>query len=217
MNQKIIFPFIIYVIATAYLVPLQAQVAFGIGGKKAEEIKFQKDENGKIVFYEVVTTDTVPRDTLWKNAMIWTKSILNEKTDKITFENQLYGTIEAETGFMLYIPSLISKMPHGRLTYKVTLDIKDRKYRYTFSDFVFQYYKQDRRDFTYKPVKGSLRPLEKQKYPGYQSAWNHHKVTVKEHIEGQIATLKAEMVKMNKERPDSQTDSDKPVKRTKDW
>ncbi len=191
----------------------QAQLSVSFKKKKAP-VTFQKDENGKIIFYEVVSTDTVPRDTLWKNGLSWMKSITDGKTDKITFENQLYGTIEAEVGMMLYVPSLVTKMPHGRLTYKVSLDIKDKKYRYTFTDFVFQYYQQSRKDFKYKPVKGSYRPLEKEKYPGYQTAWYNHKITVKEHIDGQIANLKTEMVKINKPKP---LVEEKPVIKTKDW
>lgn len=192
----------------------QAQLSVSFKKKKTETIKFQKNENGKIIFYEVVAADSIPRDTLWKNAMIWVKNALSEKSDKITFENQLYGTIEAETSMMLYVPSIITKMPHGKLTYKIILDIKDRKYRYTFTDFIFQYYQQDRKDFKYKPVKGSYRPLEKEKYPGYQTAWNNHKYTVKDHVDGQIANLKTEIIKFTK--LESAT-IEKPIIKTKEW
>jgi len=192
----------------------QAQLSVSFKKQQSEPAKFARDENGKIVFYEVVSADSTVRDTLWKNGLMWVKNALNGKTDKITFENQLYGTIEAETSLMLYVPSIITKMPHGKLTYKIALDIKDRKYRFTFSDFVFQYYKQDRRDFTYKPVKGSIRPFEKEKYPGYQTAWNNHKYTVKSHVEAQIANLKTEMVNFNKP---PIIDIETPVIKTKEW
>ena len=183
--------------------------------KKPEKVPFPKDENGKIIFYEVVSTDTVPRDTLWKNAKVWIYGILNDKADKILLEDYLAGSLEAQTSFMVYTPSLISKMPHGVISYKVSIDIKDKKYRYTFTDFVFQYYKQDK-NLKYVPVKGSIKPLEKEKYPGYQAAWDLHKQTVKKRIEGQIAYLKAEIVKQNKA-PIPENNTEKPVIKTKDW
>lgn len=191
-----------------------AQLSVSFKKENKEILKFQKDETGKIIFYEVVNADSTSRDTLWKNGLMWVKNVLYDKNDKILFENQLYGTIEAETSLMLYVPSIITKMPHGRLTYKIILDIKDRKYRYTFTDFVFQYFQQDRKDLKYKPVKGSYRPLEKEKYPGYQTAWNNHKYTVKAHIEKQIANLKTEIIKVNTL---PKVDVDLPLIKTKEW
>lgn len=190
--------------------------------KKKNESKldytFQRDENKKIVFYEIVNIDSVERKLLYENALIWAKSVLVDKSDKITFENELMGTIEAESGFMVYIPSIISHMPHGRITYKILIEIKDKKYRYYFSDFVFQLYQQDRRDFKYKPIKGNFKPLEKEKYMGSQSAWNSHKRTVKETISSQIENLKIQMTKKPFEASSIKEDStNKPVIKSKDW
>lgn len=161
----------------------------------AEKTVFQKDENGKIIFYETVDIKEVSRDTLWENGLIWVKSLFTDKADKITFESKLHGSVEAELGFMVYIPSIISKIPHGKITYKLTLQVVKGAYSYTFTDFVFQYYRQDRQDLKYKPVKKSIRPLEKEKYPGYQDAWDNHRAYTKRLIEGQIKNLKEQMAK----------------------
>ena len=186
--------------------------------KFKETTTFQRDENNKIVFYEIINIDTIERKYLYENALIWLKSTLVEKNDKITFENELMGTIEGESGFMVYVPSIISHMPHGKISYKVQLEIKEKKYRYYFSDFIFQYYQQDRRDFKYKPVKSALKPLEKEKYMGSQNAWNAHKVTVKETIDGQIANLKLQMAKKPLVFIEIKKDSViKPIIKTKDW
>lgn len=181
---------------------------------KNTPVSFQKDENGKYIFYEVVTVDTASRDTLWKNAKLWMRSLLNEKKDKITFEDFLTGTIESQTSFMVYTPSIISKTPHGMISYKVSIDVKDRKYRYSFTDFQFQFYKQDK-SFKYVPVKGNIKPLEKEKYPGWQSSWNAHKITVKKRVDAQILNLKQEIVKTNKGIAD--TVKIAPVIKTKEW
>lgn len=179
---------------------------------------FQKDENGKIIFYEVVAADSIPRDTLWKNAKIWMKSILNEKGDKITDEQYMYGTLEANTSFMVYVASMISKMPHGKIFYDVSLDVKENKYRYSFTNFRFQYYKQDRKDLKYHPVPNKYKALEVQKFGGHQMAWESHKYEVKRRIEGQISYLKKEIIKINKPKT-AILDSFyiKPVIKTKEW
>lgn len=193
--------------------------AFKFKKSKAQQfgqIKFQKDQDGKIIFYEVVAVDTVPRDTLWKNARIWMKSILNEKGDKITDEQYLYGTIEANTSFMVYVSSMISKIPHGKIYYDVSLDVKDKKYRYTFTNFRFQYYKQDRKDLKYYPVHNQFKALEAEKFGGYQNAWDDHKYELKRRIDSQIANLKRTIVLSYK--PSAlDTSIAKPVIRSKDW
>jgi hypothetical protein len=178
--------------------------------------QFSKDQDGKIIFYEVVTVDTVPRDTLWKNARKWMYNLVNEKDDKINIDEYLSGSLECQTSYMVYISSIISKMPHGKISYNISVDIKDRKYRYTFSNFSFQFYKQDRKDFKYYPVKGSIKPLEKEKYPGYQSAWNGHRADLKKRIEGQIQYLKQEIVKKSKPIL-LDTAKQKTIIKTKEW
>jgi hypothetical protein len=185
--------------------------------KYKQKTDFQRDENNKIVFYEVVSLDSIEgidRKILYENALNWLRTVTIEKSDKITFENELMGIMEAETGFMVYIPSMITKIPHGKIFYKIQIEVKEKKYRYYFYDFVFQYYKQDRRDLKYKPVSKSIRPLEKEKYPGYQTAWNAHKVTLKERIEGQIEMLKNEIKVVNKK--ESNSKPEKVIKKT-DW
>jgi len=193
--------------------------AFKFKKSKAQQfgqIKFQKDQDGKIIFYEEVKADTVSRDTLWKNARIWIKSILNEKGDKITDEQYLYGTIEASTSFMVHTSSMISKIPHGKIYYDVSIDVKDQKYRYTFSNFRFQYYKQDRKDLKYYPVHNQFKALEVEKFGGYQNAWNDHKYELKRRIESQIANLKRTIILSYKPIL-LDTNASKPVIRSKDW
>jgi hypothetical protein len=186
--------------------------------QKEGAIKFQKDQDGKIIFYEVVTVDSVPRDTLWKNARVWIRSILNDKSDKVTDEQYLYGTLDAKTSFMVYTSSIISKTPHGRIFYDVNLEVRDKKYRYTFSNFIFQPYKQDRKDLKYYPIPKNFKPLEDERYGGYQQAWDEHRYEVKRRVESQIAYLKREIVKKNMPKS-THIDSTyiKPVIKSKDW
>lgn len=190
--------------------------------KKKYESKtiFQKDENGKIIFLDVVAGDSIPgRDLLWENAKIWLKSILNEKGDKITEEQFLYGTIEASVSYLVYIESMVSKYPHGKISYKVAIEVKEKKYRYSFSDFVFQEYQQDKKDMKYYPVAGRYKPLENEKFGGHQGAWESHRYNLKKKIEEQIKYLKSEIKSKKSPKVDGVLDSIqmKPVIKTKDW
>lgn len=184
---------------------------------------FKKDENGKIIFYGVIANDSLPsRDTLWQNAKVWLKSILNEKGDKITDEQYLYGTVEASVSYMVYIESMVSKYPHGKISYKVAIDVKEKKYRYTFSDFVFLEYQQDKKDMKYYPVAGRYKGMEIEKFGGHQGAWESHRFNLKKKIEAQELNLKAEIKKFTKKVASNPIKSDsilkeEPVIKTKNW
>lgn len=181
-------------------------------------VVFDKDENGKIVFYGIISGDTVPaRDTLWALGQTWIKSMLNEKGDKITFEELLSGTIEAQVSYMAYVESIISKIPHGKISYKVGIDIKNKKYRYVFTDFEFTEYKQNRQDFKYYPINGKPTPMEKEKMFGFQGAWDSHRFFLKKKIQLQIENLKTQMTHKTYKLQTTQKDSSKVIIKTKDW
>lgn len=217
--KKSIFVLTLFFFVTNYYCNAQW---YALKKKKYESnIKFDKDENGKIIFYGVVSGDTVPaRDTLWLLAQSWIRTILNEKGDKVTYEEMLSGTIEAQVSYLAYIESIISKIPHGKISYKVSIDIKNKKYRYTFTDFEFQEYKQNRQDFKYYPINGKPTPLEKERMFGYQGAWDSHRYNLKKKMESQILNLKTQMKRVIKKPEIPKTDSTKKeniIIKTKDW
>ncbi|MDX2188888.1 MAG: DUF4468 domain-containing protein [Bacteroidota bacterium] len=184
--------------------------------EQKQKVTFQKDQEGKIIFYEIVTVDTVSRDTLWKNARVWLRSLLTEKGDKVTSEEFMFGTLEASTSFNVFIPSVISKIPHGKISYDVILEIKDKKYRYTFTNFKFYKYKQNRQ-LKYDLTK-EMKPLEDEKYFGSQGVWNSHRAELKRRVEGQILQLKKQIVVKNRPIVVIQDSAlNKPIIRTKDW
>ena len=93
--------------------------------------------------------------------------------------------------FSVYQKGIVSKQIHGKIDYKVVLEIKNFKYRYTFSDFVFHYYKQDR---TYKMVPtGKTKSLNEKKAAGWQKTWARHKSYTTQLITNLANSLKAQM------------------------
>lgn len=214
--MKKTFIFFVFFFITNHL--CQAQW-YALKKKKYEtNIKFDKDENGKIIFYGVISGDTVPaRDTLWALSQTWIRTLLNEKGDKITFEEMLSGTIEAQVSYLVYIESVISKIPHGKISYKVGIDIKNKKYRYVFTDFEFQEYKQSRQDFKYYPLNGKPTPMDKEKMFGFQGVWDSHRFFMKKKIQSQILNLKKQMKRVIYKPDTLRSDSAKIIIKTKDW
>jgi hypothetical protein len=96
---------------------------------------------------------------------------------------------------MVYNKGVVSKEPHGRIRFNVQLDIKPNKYRYSFSDFVFEYYKINR-EYKFTPT-GKEKPLEEPKASGWQKLWNKHKGTTNKEIQNYIASLKNAMQQSN--------------------
>ncbi len=68
-------------------------------------------------------------------------------------------------------------------------------YKYTFSNFVFNYYQRNRYG-RYAPVNGKFKKLEDEKFAGMQKIWEGHKLVTKEYIENQISQLKNKMAEL---------------------
>ena len=100
-------------------------------------------------------------------------------------------SIAGENFFYVYQRGVATKQIHGTVTYRVTLDIKDNKYRYTVSDFVYHYYQKDR-NFNYVPT-GRTKPLEDTEAHGWQKTWEKHKTYTSEQVQVLVKKLKDEI------------------------
>lgn len=158
-----------------------------------------RDPEGKIAYIKVQEAPRVSRDSLYDRSLLYAASLLNSKDDKIVHADRLSGLVEATTSVMVYKPGTITKTLSGRVTYRVAIQSKEGKYRFMFSDFVFQPYKQFRQTNEYKPVAKDYKPFEKAKYPGSQSLWYHHKATIDAMVKSQIVQLDKVMKEERKE------------------
>jgi hypothetical protein len=95
----------------------------------------QVDENNRFVYYEVVDKPGVSTDTLFQRGMVFAK-----KAGKSTAPN----SITTKGKFTVYASSLASKKDAGEISYVLTIDTKDQKYRYKFGTFIFKPYRFDR-------------------------------------------------------------------------
>jgi len=155
---------------------------------------FPLNESGKIYFYEVAKADSLTKDFLYHNALKWFYALRNPDLQMIIKGDSLKGKIDAQNELSVYSQTGVLKKLSGKVTYTSSVEVRDNLYRYTFSNFIFHYYKQDR---TYKIVEtGKTKDLEDSKASGWQKLWDQHRNTVFKKITGDIAQLKIMIVEV---------------------
>jgi hypothetical protein len=152
-----------------------------------------RDEYGKIVFEEIIKVDSMPASLLLKNAKAWINKNYSQTVKSIKSDS---NSVSAKGVFLVYTRGGISKEIHGAIRYNVRIMVKNNKYQYRFSDFVFEYYKINR-NYQYVPT-GQEKPLEVEKFTGWEPAWKNHKKETNNRINNLIGSLKSEMTKKAK-------------------
>lgn len=143
------------------------------------------DNKGKIHFVEIVK-DSTNSDSL----SAWIKSWVEERYSKNPVTIDSTQKSFATTGrFTVYVKEGVFQQIHGTIRYSLRIEIRENRYRYQFTDFVFEYYRQERSDLKYHPT-GKEKPLEDKDFKGSQKLWEKHKVTTDKHVKQMIASLK---------------------------
>ena len=166
--------------------------------------------SGKCEVAEVVLAEGFLKSTLYSNQLQWFKMLAS--SSDVTLSSIQKDSIEGRTAgnaeFLVYSQSGILRKVAGAIRYHVSVEVKDGKYRYAFSDFIFDYYKQDR---NYHMVKtGKTKPLEETEAGGWQKLWTQHRKTVFSLVSQQVDALKIKMI----ETPDT---NNKPTEKKVDW
>ncbi len=148
----------------------------------------------KIIYEEIIKTDSLTEEEILQNAVSW----LNYKYKNCNNISNPDSTRSAASmnSFLVYTKGMISKEIHGAISYKIRIDIKPGKYRYSYYDFIFEYYKQNRQ-YKYEPT-GKKKPLEDEKFPGWQSPWDRYKKETHARILQEIEELKSALIRKNK-------------------
>jgi hypothetical protein len=151
--------------------------------------------SGKIEMAEVIQLDSINNKTiLYQNAIEWTEGFPSNETKITSIQRDLNaGKITCSFQFPVYSQTTVGvlKKINGTITYDAIIEVKDFKYRYSFTNFIFHYYKQDR---NYKYVDaGKKKNLEDMKASGWQKLWSHHRLTTAEKLSKDIEGLKARM------------------------
>ena len=160
----------------------------------AQNIPFPINEIGKYEFNEVVELNGMDKDKLFLNGQKFIKTIkvLNSKK-KFYTENKESYVINNRGSFYVYRLGSVKKGIGGAVEYDLTLEIKDGKYRYTLTNFIFNEYQKNRYG-KYEPMKGKYTPLEAQVSSLNKKEWDKQRQVVYDKSQELIQNLYGEMI-----------------------
>src|SRR6185437_15114718 len=147
------------------------------------------DEKGKINFQEIVKQNGYTKQQLLKSATAWAQETYEYNSKSVHIDS---NSVTITGRFLVYVKGAFSKEIHGAIRYKVYVSVKDDKYFYQFTNFIFEYYKINRQ-YKYVPT-GKEKPLEDQEFPGWQKPWEKDKVETYNRVTKEIDSLKGSML-----------------------
>ena len=153
-----------------------------------------RGENGLISFEEVIEVKHLKKETLFDNAQRFLSEIeevyQKKKINNLVVEDSI---LKASTKGSFLVYNI--KSPTREIKYQVRMQVKDFKYRYQFTNFVFYPYSRDRYG-KFKINKWKGKPLEDLLNPGDQKKWDKHKASTYEKVNELIANLTLSMLEL---------------------
>ncbi len=112
------------------------------GFSQSTERSLSLDERGKYIYYEIVDSAQLPRDTL----ILRTKTFFKSNFNKHHSEEKPSGEVSFKTDgkFQINKGVLVLSHPQGEINYKFYTEFKNSKYRFWLTDFIYRPYKRDR-------------------------------------------------------------------------
>ena len=127
------------------------------------------DEHNKYIYYQVVDRSGVTADSLNSKAVAFVK----ENFPKIKSRIGTDTSIGIKDRFQTYSALSFARHESGQITYNLTIECKNFKYRFWLTDFVFTPFQRDRYGM-FVPVNGrdvalenALTKLDKKELEGY--------------------------------------------------
>jgi hypothetical protein len=112
------------------------------------------DEHNKYIYYQVVDMPRLTADTLNNRALYFFKKEYPKNKTEATAEK-----VTGEGKFITYDGLSVLKHESGEITYQVTIECKNDKYRYWLTTFTFTPYQRDRYG-SFVPQRGINIPFE---------------------------------------------------------
>ncbi|WP_421938684.1 DUF4468 domain-containing protein [Pedobacter sp.] len=122
----------------------------------AQQKSFPLDDNGKYIYYKVVDSQSVNRDSL----MLRARGFITKNKQYISTENASDTAITAKGKTIIDKTVLVASHPSGEVKYSFNFEVRPGKYRYWFSNFEFIPYQRDRYG-NYVATKNIGTPLER--------------------------------------------------------
>jgi len=144
---------------------------FKIATASAQADSLVMDEHNKYIYYQVVAQPATTADSLQARAIAFAKKAF--AASKLKFKDSDKGTVRATGGVLVSKKSSVAMHEDARIDYTMTIEVKDNRYRYWFTDFVIVPYARDRYA-NFVPVTGKnvalengLSTLTKKDFDGY--------------------------------------------------
>jgi len=115
-------------------------VAFSID-LSAQQKQFSKDDNGKFIYYKVVDSQSLSKDTLLQRAT----SFVNVAYKKSMNAESITDTSILAKGTMVIDKTiLVAGHPSGEISYSFVFEARNGKYRFWLTDLLYIPYQRDR-------------------------------------------------------------------------
>ena len=156
----------------------------------AQDPRLPTSEDGRYTFSDVIALNGFSEFQLFRNAEKYCEDRFGKKN--IFKADEAQGVIEAEYDFYVYKKGSLGKYVDGTIECKVSIEVKEGKYRYIITDFYFQEYERNRYG-KFVPTKGKGRALETPSSKLNAGQWEAHKKKTLERIEALIPELQLNM------------------------
>jgi hypothetical protein len=151
------------------------------------EAQLPVDSVGRVVFRQTVLVDSCSKTVLYDRARAWAARTYRT----IQLQDSEAGRIIAIGTHSISVESMLgTALPFGFVRHTLTIDIKDGRYRYTFTDFEHEYP-------TRKDRIGGVLEREKPQSSGMTGTWKEIKKQTFTNINQLINELKKEMSKID--------------------
>jgi len=107
----------------------------------AQQKQFSKDDNGKFIYYQVVDSQLLNKDTLLQRV----KSFVNVVYKKSMAQQTVTDSSVLAKGTMVIDKTiLVAGHPSGEVSYNFVFEARQGKYRFWLTDMLFIPYQRDR-------------------------------------------------------------------------
>ncbi|MBC6109537.1 DUF4468 domain-containing protein [Pedobacter fastidiosus] len=107
----------------------------------AQQKQLPLDDRGKYIYYEVVDTKTVNKDSLLQRAEFFINKVYKKSMKQ---ESSTDSSVLASGTLVIDKTLLVAGHPSGEVKYNFTVEIRSGKYRFWLTDFEYIPYQRDR-------------------------------------------------------------------------
>lgn len=107
----------------------------------AQQKQFSKDDTGKFIYYQVVDSQLVNKDTLLQRAKSFVNVVYKKSMAKQTVTD---SSVLAKGTMIIDKTILVAGHPSGEVSYNFVFEARQGKYRFWLTDMLFIPYQRDR-------------------------------------------------------------------------